>query len=237
MAAVFVRLTLGGIEYSVLSPDQKTIYVTGEEKGSSIQTVWGANTDGSNPEKFVDNCGTVTDADPGGKYLLGVVWSRWPGNTGIYEVSISDRKCSPLLPGVVSGHATIADDGESFLYAVVSRGEVTIYCQPWKDGKTIGAPQVAFKVPLAFSLWYAEHGAYDFSRDLSTTARRSAFPEPAPPNEFTHLVCTNEQFNVQDITTPVAARDNSKITKVNSTNGRLCIRRLRTMASEPTIRG
>jgi hypothetical protein len=142
--------------------------VTGHEKGSSIQTVWRVNTDGSNPEKFVDNCGTVTDADPGGKYLLSVAWSRAPGETKIYEVSISDRKCIPLLPGVATIYATTAHDGKSFLYAVASRGEVTIYRQPWTDGKTIGAPQVALKVPFPFSLWYAEHAAYDFSRDLST---------------------------------------------------------------------
>jgi serine/threonine protein kinase len=159
-------LTLQDVNYSVFSPDKKTIYVTGEEKGSSIQTVWRVNTDGSNQEKVVDNCGAVSDADPGGQYLLGVVWSG--EKTGIYEVSISDRKCIPLIPGVVTTYATIAHDGKSFLYAVGSRGEVTIYRQPWKDGKTIGAPQVALKVPFAFSQWYAEHAAYDFSRDLST---------------------------------------------------------------------
>ncbi len=154
------------VDYSVLSPDEKTIYVTGEEKGSSIQTVWRVNADGSNPEKLVENCGTVSDADPGGKYLLGVVW--YGEKTGIYEVSISDRKCAPLLHGVVTIYVTTAHDGKSFLYAVASRGEVTIYRQPWKDGKTIGAPHVALKVPFAFPPWYADHAAYDFSRDLST---------------------------------------------------------------------
>ena len=64
--------------------------------------------------------------------------------------------------------ANFARDGKSFLYAVASRGEVTIYRQPWKDGKTIGAPQVALKVPFAFPLIYAGSNAYDFSRDLST---------------------------------------------------------------------
>jgi len=64
------------VMYSVLSPDQKTIYVTGLEKGSQVPTVWRVNTDGSNPEKFVDNCGAVTDIDAGGQYLLGVVWVR-----------------------------------------------------------------------------------------------------------------------------------------------------------------
>ena len=161
-------LPLQVVNYSLLSPDKKTIYVTGEEKRSSTQTVWRVNTDGSNPEKFTDSCGIVTDADASGQYLLSVVWSGWPGETGIYEVSISDRKCIPLLPGVVTAYATISRDGKSFLYAVASRGEVTIYRQPWKDGKTIGAPQVALKAPFAFSLWYAEHAAYDFSRDLST---------------------------------------------------------------------
>jgi hypothetical protein len=119
------------------------------------------NADGSNPEKFVDNC-DVDDIDPGGKYLLG-----FGEKTGIYEVSISDRKCISLLPGVATYTVTFARDGKSFLYAVASRAEVTIYRQPWKDGKIIGKPQVALKVPFAFPLDY--HGnAYDFSRDLST---------------------------------------------------------------------
>ena len=108
----------------------------------------------------------VVDADPGGQYLLGVVGSG--EKTGINEVSISDRKCISLLPGVVTFDATFSRDGKSFLYAVASGGEVTIYRQPWKNGKTIGAPQVALKVPFAFPLDYAGGNAYDFSRDLST---------------------------------------------------------------------
>ena len=87
--------------------------------------------------------------------------------TGIYEVSISDKKCTLLLSGVVTTSAIFARDGRSFLYAVASRGDVTIYRQPWRDGKIIGAPQVALKVPFAFPLAYNSN-AYDFSRDLST---------------------------------------------------------------------
>jgi hypothetical protein len=59
-------------------------------------------------------------------------------------------------------------DGKSFLYAVPSRGEATIYRQPWKDGKTIGALQVALKVPFTFPLNYGSANAYDYSRNLST---------------------------------------------------------------------
>jgi hypothetical protein len=51
--------------------------------------------------------------------------------------------------------------------AIASRGEVTIYRQLWKDGKTIGTPQVAFKVPFSFPEFVAGT-AYDLSRDLST---------------------------------------------------------------------
>ena len=110
--------------------------------------------------------GIVADIDPSGKFLLGVVSSG--EKTGIYEMSISDRKCIPLLPGVVTSSPTFARDGTSFLYAVASSSEVTIYRQPWKDGKTIGTPQVALKVPFAFPLDYAGGNGYDFSRDLST---------------------------------------------------------------------
>ena len=151
---------------AVLSPNQKSAYVSGVEKGSQILVVWKLNVDGSNLEKFVDNCGDVSDIDPGGQYLLGAVWSG--EKTGIYEVSISERKCVSLLPGVVTFNTIFARDGKSFLYAVASRGEVTIYRQPWKDGKTIGAPKVAVKTPFTFPLTYGTGNAYDFSRDLST---------------------------------------------------------------------
>jgi len=73
-----------------------------------------------------------------------------------------------LIPGVATFGAVFARDGKSFLYAVGSRGEVTIYRQSWIDGKTVGAPQIAFKVPFAFPLLNASGNAYDFSRDLST---------------------------------------------------------------------
>jgi hypothetical protein len=155
----------GMLDSSLWSPDQKSIYVS-QERTESIYDIWKWNVHGlSNPEKFVDKCGYVSDADPGGKYLLGAV--LFGEKTGIYEVSITDRKCIPLLPGVKTFGAVFATDGKSFLYAVASRGEVTIYRQPWKDGRLIGAPQVGLKVPFTFPLDY--HGnAYDFSRDLST---------------------------------------------------------------------
>jgi len=140
--------------------------VSGPEKASQILTVWKWNVDGSNPEKFVENCCIVYDFDPSGQYLLGVVPKG--EKAGIYEVSISDRKCVALLPGVTTFGVAFASDGKSLLYAVPSRGETTIFRQAWRDGKIIGAPQVVLKVPFTFALGSSTGNAYDFSRDLST---------------------------------------------------------------------
>jgi Tol biopolymer transport system component len=152
----------------IWSPDQKFVYVSGLEKASTISSVWRVNADGSSPEKVVDGCGNgfVADADPSGKYLLFV--ELYGERTGIDEVSLSRRKCIPLLPGVVTSSARFTADGKSFLYVAVSHGQATIYRQPWRDGKSIGPPLVALKVPFAFPLLNGIGGAYTFSMDLST---------------------------------------------------------------------
>jgi len=73
-----------------------------------------------------------------------------------------------LLPGTVTFFPTFARDGKAFIYSITSRGEVIVYRQAWKDGKNIGAPQVALKVPFALPLVYGGGNAADFSKDLST---------------------------------------------------------------------
>ena len=149
----------------IWSADQKSVYLSGYEKGATVATVWKENAEGSSPEKLSEGCGFAFDVTPGGQYLLGVVASG--EKIGINEFSMPDRKCIPLLPGVTTFGLLFARDGKSFLYAVPSRHEVTIYRQPWQDGKLIGQPQVASKLPFAFPLVSGGH-AYDFSRDLST---------------------------------------------------------------------
>jgi len=155
------------ISNAVWSPDQKSVYVSGVEEALRTDTIWKWS-DGASPEKLVEKCGYIYDIDPGGKYLLALLVGGERGEkTGVYEVSISERKCMPLLLGVSTPGAIFASDGKSFLYAVASRGEVAINRQPWRDGKIIGASQTALKVPFAFPLFY-NGNAYDFSRDLST---------------------------------------------------------------------
>jgi len=150
----------------VWSPDQKSVYLSVNETGTPTFSIWKWNINASNPEKLVDQCGIVFDSDLSGQYLLAVELGG--EKTGIYAVSISEKKCVPLLPGVVTFTATFAPDGKSFLYAVAHRGEVTIFRQPWSNGKVIGTPQVALKVPFAFPLTYQRGNAYAFSRNLST---------------------------------------------------------------------
>ena len=147
-------------------PDER--WQTGRDPETATPTfsIWKWNMNASNPEKLVDQCGIVFDSDLSGQYLLAVELGG--EKTGIYAVSISEKKCVPLLTGVVTFTATFAPDSKSFLYAVAHRGEVTIFRQPWSNGKVIGTPQVALKVPFAFPLAYQGGNAYAFSRDLST---------------------------------------------------------------------
>ena len=149
---------------AVWSPDQKSVYVSVQGTERQVN-VWKWTVGAPSLEKFADNCGYASDVDPSGRYLLGV--ERYGDKTGIYQISVSDGKCVPLILGVPTEAATFAPDDKSFLYAAASRGEVTIYRQPWSNGKINGKSQVAFKVPFTFPLSYEGNG-YDFSRDLST---------------------------------------------------------------------
>jgi serine/threonine protein kinase/Tol biopolymer transport system component len=147
------------------SADQKTIFIDSSGKGLTSSTISRESAAGSAAEGVVSDCGFAADVSPDGNYLLNV--GPAGEKTGIYEYSLADRQCIPLLPGVVTFGALFDRDGKSFLYAQPSRSDTTIYRQKWANGKTIGPPQVAFKLPFAFPLLNSGN-AYDFSRDLST---------------------------------------------------------------------
>jgi hypothetical protein len=86
---------------------------------------------------------------------------------GIYAFSLADRSCTPMVPGVVTFGLNLDKDEKSFVYAVPGKKDVTLYRQKWAEGKAVGEPQVALKLPFAFPL-VAGGNAYDFSRDLAT---------------------------------------------------------------------
>jgi Tol biopolymer transport system component len=161
-----IPLPSGHVGIILWSRDEKSIYIGANDNTASIPTAWKWTVGAPNLEKFTDNCGYVIDMDPSGKYLLFVV--QGGEKTGIYEVPLATKECTSLLPGVATFAPAFAKDGKSFLYAVASGGgEVTVWRQGWKDGKLVGTPQVALKVPFAFPLYYSGNG-YDISRDLST---------------------------------------------------------------------
>jgi hypothetical protein len=155
------------ISDSVWSPDQKFLYVS-NWTGSNFE-IWKWSVDGSTSEKITENCCRATSGDPSGKYLLGAIASGQ--KAGVYELSVADKKCIPLLPGVETVIVNFARNGKSFLYAIASGAEVTIYRQAWEDGKLVGLPQVALKVPFAFPL-FSNGNTYDFSKDLATIVYR-----------------------------------------------------------------
>jgi Tol biopolymer transport system component len=154
----------GGIGSIAWSPDEKSSYLSGGVN-TTKPTVWKASADGSHLEKSLDEGCFVEDTSATGSYLLGVILAGQ--QVGIYEISIASRQMIPLLPGVVTFMVRFARDGKSFLYPVISRSEVTVYRQGWRDGQLVGKPQVALKLPFAFHQVYGGN-AFDVARDLSS---------------------------------------------------------------------
>jgi len=156
----------GAVQALVWSADQKSVFMnTFQGTTATPDSIWKESAEGSEPEKLAQGCGFTFDASPDGQYLLSLIAG---GNrVGIYQLSLAERKCTSLLPGVLTFGLNFAPDGKSFLYAVPSRSDVTIYRQNWQAGKLLGQPQVALKLPFAFPL-VSGGNAYDFSRDLST---------------------------------------------------------------------
>ena len=151
------------------SNDQKEIYATTEEPGKL--NVYRYDSDGTNPKILIEGV-FVMEPFPDGKHLLSVVLAG--SRTGIYAVSVPDKKSFPLLPGVTTFILHSAPDGKSFVYPIAGRDEILFYRQGFYDGKLIGEPELALKLPFAFPL-NVFGNAYDFSSDLSKIvyARRS----------------------------------------------------------------
>lgn len=100
--------------------------------------------------------------DPSGQYLFGILAGE---KTGIWQVSLSDKKCVPLLPGVTT---VGVNDGRSFLYAVASRGELTVVVSRGERAELRALPKPRSRSPSRFPYATRNGNAYDFFRDLST---------------------------------------------------------------------
>ena len=158
--------SLGNSESMAWTRTGKELYITGNQHRQNpypLQT-WRLSPDGSSAELFSEGCGFAMDSSPDGKYLL--MSMMYGDNLGIFELSVADKKCTPLAPNVVTFLPRISSDGKSVLYTLSTRGEVTLYRVPWLDGRVTGTPQTVLKLPFAFAQRYGGN-SYDIARDLS----------------------------------------------------------------------
>jgi serine/threonine protein kinase/Tol biopolymer transport system component len=161
-----IEWTRGTLQNVMWSEDMKALYINNVKPGSTRALgIWLQSLDGSEPEELTADCGWAFGAMPGGNYLLTEITRG--EKMGIYEFSVAQRTCAPLVSSVVTFGLVPAPDGKSFAYAVPGPRDVSIYRQNWQNGKVVGTPQVAVKLPFAFPL-VSGGNAYDFTGDLST---------------------------------------------------------------------
>ena len=156
--------SLAHIDSSVWSRDGKELYVSGRGNSPTILSTWKSNSDGSGAEPVHEGCGYVMDESLDSKYLL--MTSLRGDDLGIFELGISDKKCTVLVPGITSFIPRFSNDGKYVVYTVSSRGEVNLYRLPWSNGQATGPAQLVMKLPFAFSQFFGGN-AYDVARDLS----------------------------------------------------------------------
>ncbi len=118
----------------------------------------------SKPELLFEGCLGVLDISPDRNYVIGTV--LWGNDPGIYQYSLSEKKCTPLKPGLASYIAKFALDGKSFLYATTKHGQTTIYRQKWHEGAVSGEPQPVLVFPFAIREDFGGN-AWDVALDLS----------------------------------------------------------------------
>jgi serine/threonine protein kinase len=158
--------SLGNSESITWTRTGKDLFITGNQHWQNpfpLQT-WRLSPDGSAAQPFSEGCGFAMDSSSDARYLLTSM--MYGDKLGIFELSVADKKCTPLVPNVVTFLPRFSSDGKSVLYTVSTRGEVTLYRLPWADGKVAGTPQTVLKLPFAFAQRYGGN-AYDIARDLS----------------------------------------------------------------------
>ncbi len=148
------------------SRDGLWLYASSNFESKSV--LWRLSPDGSPPQKLAENCLFPVHATPEDKYLLGSC--RLPDRSpGICGYSLDEGECIQVLPGVSSEILTIVPDGRTLLYAISGRGETIFYKAALNEGKVVGPPEVALRVPVLFPPWLGYFGiGFKFTRDLST---------------------------------------------------------------------
>ena len=153
------------VGFATWEPGDQTIVLGGLDKNGRDEKNWRISLNDTPAVPLFDGCGMATDVSPDRKFFIAT--SLWGEHPGIYQYSVADKKCTPLKLGIATFLATYADDGKSFLYSLASRGETTIFRQPWRNGSVVGPPVSALKLPFSLREDYSGN-AFAVSRDLST---------------------------------------------------------------------
>jgi serine/threonine protein kinase/Tol biopolymer transport system component len=146
-------------------PGDQSIIVSGLGRDVNTAKNWRLFLNGSPTVLLSENCGMALDVSPDQKFLLGSV--LWGENPGMYQYSLADHKCTTIKSGITTYLTMFARDGKSFVYSLASRGETTIWRQPWHNGVMAGAPVPALKLPFALREDYGGN-AYSVAPDLSS---------------------------------------------------------------------
>jgi serine/threonine protein kinase/Tol biopolymer transport system component len=145
------------------SPDGKSFYFTSFHNGDQPDKTWKADANSVVP--VADSCGAAADLSADSRFFIGI--QLFGSNTGLYQYSFDDHKCTQLVPNVLTFIARFTPDNHSYTYVANNHGRGSIFRQAWNNGKSIGAPKTVFTFPFPLRDDYGGN-AYDVSLDLST---------------------------------------------------------------------
>jgi serine/threonine protein kinase len=153
------------VGFAVWESGDQSIILGGLDKNSRDTLNWKISLNDSPAVPFFDHCGMAVDLSPDRKFIISTV--LWGENSGLYQYSLVDKKCTTLKPSITTFFAMYSPDGKSFLYSVASQGQTTIFRQPLRNGAPTGSPVPALKIPFAVREDYGGN-AFVVSSDLST---------------------------------------------------------------------
>jgi serine/threonine protein kinase/Tol biopolymer transport system component len=153
------------VGFAIWEPGDRSIILSGLDKDRRTPKNWRIALDGFSAVPLFDHCGMAVDSSPDRKFLIST--SIWGENSGLFQYSLADKKCTTLKSGIATYIAMYSSDGKSYLYSLAAHGETVIYRQPWRNGTPVGAPAPALKLPFALREDYGGN-AFAVSRDLSS---------------------------------------------------------------------
>ena len=157
----------GSDDFAVALRGTGYLFVTSyNANDSQTSQTWKLNLNdtAAKPERLFEGCTGALEVSPDGNYVLGPV--LFGNDSGLYQYSLREKKCTALKPGLVSYFALYAHDEKSFLFETAIHGQTTVFRQPWRNGEAKAEPQRVLTFPFAVREDFAGN-ASAISEDLS----------------------------------------------------------------------